>query len=118
ICARALALDPAERFATAYDFRAALTAYLAKSGPPFEASHLAQFMKAEFASERAQVHQLISDNLRRDSSPAVSRTLERTPGHDDVTTVADLSTLIESISSKSVPLVLPKVTNPKHTLLK
>ena len=118
ICARALAFDPAERFATAQDFRAALTAYLAKSGPPFEASELAQFMRAEFASERARVHQLISDNLRRDSSPAVSGTLERAAGHDDVTTVADLSTLIESISSKSVPLVLTKVNNPKHTLLK
>ncbi len=118
ICTRALALDPDRRFATAHDFRSALTAYLAKSGPPFEASELAQFMRAEFDSERARVHQLISDSLRRDSSPAVSGTLERAAGHEDVTTVADLSTLIESISSKTIPLVVPQVHRSKHRLLK
>jgi serine/threonine protein kinase len=118
ICDRALAMDPARRFATAQDFRAALAAYLAKSGPPVDASELSRFMKSEFASEHARVHQLISAQLRRDGAPSAPTTLERIPGHDDVTTIADLSTLIESISSKSVPLVRPKVDTSKHTLVK
>lgn len=119
ICDRALALDPAQRFATAQDFRAALSQYLTKLGAAVDASEISRFMKAEFASEQARVHQLISSQMRRDSGPAAPVTLERTPGHEDVTTVADLSTLIESISSKSIPIVVPrKPDTSKQTLLK
>src|SRR5690606_22858336 len=70
ICDRALSRDPAGRFATAEDFRKALSDYLNKIGPRVDAAEISQLMTTEFAAERAKLHGIISAQLRDTGSNA------------------------------------------------
>lgn len=109
ICDRALSRDPAGRFATAEDFRKALSDYLNKIGPRVDAAEISQLMTTEFAAERAKLHGIISAQLRDTGSNAAPVQLPNVPNPDDPTTVADLSTLVESMSQVR-PIVSPSAT--------
>ncbi len=101
ICDRALNPDPSKRFATAKHFRAALMKYITRLGPPVEPTEIADVMKTEFKSERERTHQIINAHLTQSDDTSVDQLFENVPGDDDVTKVADLSTLIDSISSST-----------------
>lgn len=104
ICDCALSRNPEDRFATADEFRRALTDYLKKIGPRIDASEISQLLTTEFAAERAHIHGIISAKLRDPLATAASVPVPREPDHDDPTTVADLSTLIDSMSQvRSIP---------------
>ncbi len=62
ICAKAMAFDPAQRFATAHDFREALLEYARESGEPAPA--LGPLMAAAFAEERKTMRATIDSEIR------------------------------------------------------
>jgi hypothetical protein len=61
LCARALALSPRERYATALAFRADLDAYLGRAAEPSDAvlARLPELMQASFGPEREQMQLFI-----------------------------------------------------------
>lgn len=113
ICDRALRRNPKDRFATADEFRKALSGYLAKMGPRIDASEISRLLMTEFEAERAQIHGIISAKLRDPAAMAASVNAPRVPNHDEPTAVADLSTLIESMSQvRAIPAPLPDTVRP------
>jgi serine/threonine protein kinase len=65
IVERALALDPASRFADAAQMADALEAHLEELGARTGTRSLARHMDALFASERAEIHKLIDEQVQR-----------------------------------------------------
>jgi eukaryotic-like serine/threonine-protein kinase len=63
VCARALASEPEERFATAAEMRAALDAYLAKLDPPPQLRAVGAAVAEHFAEERARIRAVIERQL-------------------------------------------------------
>jgi serine/threonine-protein kinase len=95
ICDRALALSPADRFATAAEFRDALLA----SGEPLQdldQVRLAELVADAFKEDRARVHGIIERNFKSAQSLASSvedLVAALTPNAGDHTLKADLSEL-------------------------
>jgi serine/threonine-protein kinase len=101
ICDRALAVEPADRFATAEEFRAALEQYLLISGERVDATTIASVMQATFYTERAAMHRMIDARLKdSDFSESMVRALRPIPSdelsEEDPTKVGDLSELVQS----------------------
>jgi len=101
ICDRALAVDPADRFATAEEFRAALEQYLLVSGDRVDSTTLATVMQGTFYTERAAMHRMIDGRLKdSDFSESMVRALRPVASdelsEEDPTKVGDLSELVES----------------------
>jgi hypothetical protein len=94
-------VDPAERFATAEQFRAALEQYLVVSGERIDATTMATVMQGTFHSERAAMHRMIDSRLKdSDFSESMVRALRPVTSdelsEEDPTKVGDLSELVES----------------------
>jgi len=101
ICDRALAVDPADRFASAEEFRAALEQYLLVSGERVDSNTLATVMQGTFYTERAAMHRMIDARLKdSDFSESMVRALRPVPSdelsEEEPTKVGDLSELVES----------------------
>ncbi|MBC7172214.1 MAG: serine/threonine protein kinase, partial [Polyangiaceae bacterium] len=69
ICMRALSRDPAQRYATAIDFRAELERYLAGTRQRTGLAELGPHMKALFAEDRKRTRDLIQRRLTESVSP-------------------------------------------------
>jgi serine/threonine protein kinase len=96
ICDRALALDRADRFSTAGEFREALLGYLSEDMQDVDHAQLGELVVNEFHEDRTRVHSLIERNLKGSSMmPAAVEdlvaSLSSEPG--DHTLKADLSEL-------------------------
>jgi serine/threonine-protein kinase len=102
ICDKAMHVDPDARYANAAEFRAALQQYLATSGATVEAAGIGAALRAKFVDERAAMHRLIDLNVNQTLGNSMVRALENLPNHpgrklgnDELTTVGDLSKLIQ-----------------------
>jgi len=96
ICDRALALDPAARYASAAEFREALLSYLAEDIHDIDHVQLGELVQSVFGDERARVHALIEKSLKPASTLQSSiedlvSALHGEPG--EYTLKADLSEL-------------------------
>jgi serine/threonine-protein kinase len=78
VCARAMAPDPDERFATAEEMRAALEAVASTLGGERSLARIGSLVTEHFASERERVR----DVLRSHGRTGVSRTDARNAGED------------------------------------
>lgn len=115
ICDRALRVNPAERFATADEFRAALLGYATARGHRLDASEIARTMKVKFASERAAKHLLIHQQFRQEGAGGTPPILRDAISHDDVTTVADLSTFVRATRQSDPMLVAEPLLQSNRT---
>jgi serine/threonine-protein kinase len=72
ICDKAMALDPAHRFATGAEMRDALEGYLRK-GEPADARRVAALLEQNFTDERARIRGLVDDQVKRadDTGPMI-----------------------------------------------
>jgi serine/threonine protein kinase len=110
ICNKAMHVDPNARYASAAEFRTALQHYLATSGATVDAAGIGAALRAKFVDERAAMHRLIDLNVNQTLGNSMVRALENLPNHpgrklgnDELTTVGDLSKLIQ----------LSRTDNPK-----
>jgi serine/threonine protein kinase len=82
ICERALAVEPARRFASAAEFQAALEAWLARQPDPMPPRKVGELVAAAFSGERERMRAVVEQQLRRlreapdgdDPLPSLSRT--------------------------------------------
>jgi serine/threonine-protein kinase len=102
ICNKAMHVDPSARYANADEFRAALQKYLTTSGATVDAAGIGAALRAKFVDERAAMHRLIDLNVNQTLGNSMVRALENLPNHpgrklgnDELTTVGDLSKLIQ-----------------------
>jgi serine/threonine-protein kinase len=103
VCDRALALDPADRYATAAEFRDALLAYFLETSQTVDGAQLGELVANAFREERQIIQNLIERHLMPTappSPPPAGESLPDTvrppppPGGADLHTVrADLSEL-------------------------
>jgi serine/threonine-protein kinase len=103
VCDRALALDPADRYATAAEFREALLAYFLETSQTVDGAQLGQLVANAFREDRQIIQNLIERHLMPTtppSQPTAGETLPDTvrpppppPGVDSHTVRADLSEL-------------------------
>jgi serine/threonine-protein kinase len=96
ICDRALALDPAARYATAGEFREALLTYVAEDVQDLDHVQLGELVVSVFEEERARVHALIEKNLKPASTlqSSIEDLVQRLHGEPgEYTLKADLSEL-------------------------
>lgn len=63
ICDKAMATDPADRFASATEMREAIEACLA-TRPAFDARQIAQVLDETFAEERARIRRLVDEQVK------------------------------------------------------
>ncbi len=68
ICRRAMARDPAERFATAAEFQHAIEEYLEASSVRSSSRQIAQFLNEHFREERSRIRDTVDLQVRRVSS--------------------------------------------------
>jgi serine/threonine protein kinase len=97
---KALAVDPAQRFASAEAFRLALQEYLLLSGERVEGSQIGQLSRALFQEERRAIHAVIeramaSNGASRSTVAALPFLRASNHTEDSPTTVADLSSLVQ-----------------------
>ncbi len=98
LCDRALRLEPAERFATAEEFRRALSEYAVRLGPKLEPDVIGKLLCEAFAEQRALLQRVVNAGLGG-SGPQSG--LQFRPlgvprsSPDGDTPVADLSRLVE-----------------------
>lgn len=64
ICDRAMALDPARRFATAAEMRGAIETYMRK-GEPADTHRVAELLEQNFAADRARFRAMIDEQVKR-----------------------------------------------------
>jgi serine/threonine protein kinase len=105
ICDRAIALNPADRFATAAEFRDAIVNYLDETSPDVDQTQLGQLVASAFRDERARINALIERSLMQRATsvrpsqataPPIDHlidTLRPPPGPAEHTIRADLSEL-------------------------
>jgi serine/threonine-protein kinase len=105
ICDRAIALNPADRFATAAEFRDAIVNYLDVTTPDIDQAQLGQLVASAFRDERTRINSLIERSLMQRASPGrpsqaaapptdhLIDTLRPPPGPVEHTIRADLSEL-------------------------
>lgn len=96
ICDTALLVDPDARYESADELRRALLSYLAAQDYQPDRTQLAQLVREKFSTQRSAMHELIHTELMRNTTDV--RALYGGSGpdaEDEVTTVADLSELIE-----------------------
>jgi serine/threonine protein kinase len=118
ICERAIHVDPAKRFSTAEDMRAALLNFLRVSGEHVDSKVIAKGLRAMFGEERQSMHRLIDANIRNDDQVESMVRVLYSPtlissGNDDPTTVADLSQLIESSREPSMAVATRTESPPE-----
>jgi serine/threonine protein kinase len=86
ICRRAMARDPAERFATAAEFQHAIEEYLEASSVRSSSRQIAQFLNEHFREERSRIRDTVDLQVRRVSSTTgsyVAPPLLSVPRDDD-----------------------------------
>ena len=94
-CEKAMAMDPADRFADAGEFRRALVAWLDSSGATTAREELGGLVARRFQQERAQLAQKIAAKLEEDSpyvsnEPLLSKTsFTHLPGANEVSSSTD-----------------------------
>jgi serine/threonine-protein kinase len=99
ICDRALSLDPADRYATAAEFRDALLGYLAETSQVVDSAQIGQLVANAFREDRQRIQGLIERHLMHPTplTPPAPETLIETlrppPPSDHHTIRADLSEL-------------------------
>jgi serine/threonine protein kinase len=98
ICDRAMHVDPQSRYASARELRQALLTFLFVSGESATPAEIGQVVRAKFAEERTEMHQLVRDNVKEDELPESMRHSARQPQADDdgPTRIADLSRYAET----------------------
>ncbi len=102
ICDRALAMDPAERFGTAEEFRVALSQYMRERDKISTPAEVGAFMSLKFRSERAAQNALIHERMNGEHSALKLRPrVSIVPSSSDfeVTQVGELSELLEMTRS-------------------
>ena len=106
ICDRAMAVNPEGRFATAEEVRSALQAFLSAGNDATDSRALGFAVRELFAHDRVLMHRLIDAGLKEDErNHSMVRALlpdAPEPTHEDPTTVADLSALIQSIRAEKM----------------
>jgi serine/threonine protein kinase len=99
ICDKAMHVDPDARYASAAEFRSALQQFLASSGATVDSAGIGLAIRAKFVDERAAMHRLIDAHVNQPLGDSMVRAVEslsrREPGNDELTTVGDLSKLIQ-----------------------
>ena len=106
ICDRALALDPADRFATAAEFREALLGYLEEDMRDVDRLRLDVLVSDAFKAERAQIHSILDRYLKQPSS--VTSSMERL-----IPQPAEDAAELEQIAAATQPL-FPRVEREEH----
>jgi eukaryotic-like serine/threonine-protein kinase len=105
ICDRALAIDPAARFASADDFRVALEEFIAQCGERVDASAIKQVLAHKFAAERRAIHRLIDHHIKHgavESLRVSAAALGSEAGNNHPTQVADLSKFVSNTTNETV----------------
>jgi eukaryotic-like serine/threonine-protein kinase len=96
ICARAMAIDPADRYETALAFRSALEQYIQGSGEAASAHDVGHFVGEEFAEERATRHSFVEAELARLAAGVGRETFSSGPAFNDRTPFATPSAATRS----------------------
>ncbi len=97
ICDRALRINPDERYSTAEEFRVTLVDYCSTLGSRMDPGDIARLLRSEFAVSRAKTHTLVRSQLASATgSSSIPQLMDKDMKHDDVTTVADLSTFVRA----------------------
>jgi serine/threonine-protein kinase len=87
ICMRALAFEPRDRFATALEFKDALTEYIANHRMAMSADELGNYVSRMFAEERAQLRDVIEAHFARShTSTSVAPVVDATVSVPNVET--------------------------------
>jgi serine/threonine protein kinase len=73
MCGRALASNPADRFATAAEFRAAILRHLAKSPGPSDPREAGSLMMNAFRGEHEQIHSAVACEVEASAPLALTR---------------------------------------------
>lgn len=95
ICDRAMAVDPADRYATAEELRAALLGYLESMNTRFHDSELGQLMQETFEQERRSLHAQIEAAVQASGTESNVESLSFLTVDKEPTAVADLSNLVD-----------------------
>jgi serine/threonine-protein kinase len=98
ICARALARDPAERYATAAEMEHDLDEYLSQSGQQTSAREVGNFVAGKFTREREALRVAIDAQIRK------LRALP--PDHEETIEIATI-TIPQAAPSEGAPLSVP-----------
>jgi hypothetical protein len=115
ICDRALAVDPAARFATADELRVALEDYLVQAGQRVDAATIKQVLGQKFAAERRAIHGLIDRHIKQgvvEESLVHSVALGTEAGNNQPTQVADLTQYVRSTTNETVVSAIAMETEP------
>jgi eukaryotic-like serine/threonine-protein kinase len=92
ICARAIAFDPTDRYATVAELRAEVETYLAGIGSKVSAEDVGKIIEELFGDERARIERAIDEHIRRlEAEPDVSHTpltLASSPGTRSLSSAA------------------------------
>jgi serine/threonine-protein kinase len=121
ICARALAGDPQERYATAAEMRAELLGYMDRAGLRVAPEDVGKFVGDTFADKRAEIRKVIERQLGKLSAPAADAALpevgaameaepESLPRIEPVTGPHSASMRNNAPSNRSIPPPQPAVT--------
>lgn len=119
VCNKALSVEPADRFATAEEFRQEISRLLVRLGGPVDTGVISSFMNVKFAEQRSALHRLIHDSTQEEEETSIKgRSLFLDPqlGNEEVTRIADLSPLVE-LTRPGDGVDLVPTFRPKRTRL-